>query len=343
METPHPAQYREPGSNRHAHHWAKDFKSFLSTNSNIAASGEPKSAAKVLLFFYLRKFFCSFLPKLLHICGFFTTFALAFAFKLFVFMNQYTHRYSITAADMDTHYRMTPSAVLLYYQDCWARHMACLHLAAFDIVHQNLMWVISEFNAWFEPAQAFWSQDVNVTVWNSELTSLRLYVEFRMTNTDGTLLASGYGCWTLLDTRAHRLTANSVIADRLPILPEMTHDGHRKIRLPEGTTVRQQVEHRVNPINLDFNGHVNNRTYLSIAMQTVSGDWAEQHSIRQISIRWLRETFLGDTLLCRLWQTPEPNTFLHVITKNDEPVAQIYSELTLRTDNTIVDDAAPRV
>lgn len=29
--------YREPGSNRHAHHWAKDFKSFLSTYSNIAA------------------------------------------------------------------------------------------------------------------------------------------------------------------------------------------------------------------------------------------------------------------------------------------------------------------
>ena len=29
-------------------------------------------------------------------------------------MNQYTHRYSLTAADMDTRYRMTPNAVLLY-------------------------------------------------------------------------------------------------------------------------------------------------------------------------------------------------------------------------------------
>ncbi len=38
-------------------------------------------------------------------------------------MNQYTHRYSLTAADMDTRYRMTPNAVLLYYQDCWARYM----------------------------------------------------------------------------------------------------------------------------------------------------------------------------------------------------------------------------
>ena len=37
--------YREPGSNRHAHHWAKDFKSFLSTNSNIAAEIGCKGTA----------------------------------------------------------------------------------------------------------------------------------------------------------------------------------------------------------------------------------------------------------------------------------------------------------
>ena len=50
--------YREPGSNRHAHHWAKDFKSFLSTNSNIAATRDfRKSAAKVLLFFDMTKCF----------------------------------------------------------------------------------------------------------------------------------------------------------------------------------------------------------------------------------------------------------------------------------------------
>ena len=76
-------------------------------------------------------------------------------------MNQYTHRYSLTAADMDTRYRMTPNAVLLYYQDCWARYMACLHLAAFDVVKQNRIWVITEFNAWFEEQTALWSDDAD--------------------------------------------------------------------------------------------------------------------------------------------------------------------------------------
>ena len=43
--------YREPGSNRHAHHWAKDFKSFLSTNSNIAATRVSKIGCKGTAFF----------------------------------------------------------------------------------------------------------------------------------------------------------------------------------------------------------------------------------------------------------------------------------------------------
>ena len=118
-------------------------------------------------------------------------------------MEQYSHRYSITAADMDTGYRMTPNAVLLYYQDCWARYMGCLHIAAFDIVKQNLMWVISEFNAWFAPQTAYWGDEIEVTVWNSEITALRLYADFRVTKTDGTEVAHGYGCWTRLHTGWH--------------------------------------------------------------------------------------------------------------------------------------------
>lgn len=96
-------------------------------------------------------------------------------------MKQYTHRYSLTAADMDTRYRMTPNAVLLYYQDCWARYMSCLHLAAFDVIKENRIWVITEFNAWFEDQTAFWSDDIEVTVWNSEISALRLYAEFGCT------------------------------------------------------------------------------------------------------------------------------------------------------------------
>lgn len=35
-------------------------------------------------------------------------------FRSSMSVNQYTHRYSLTAADMDTRYRMTPNAAQIY-------------------------------------------------------------------------------------------------------------------------------------------------------------------------------------------------------------------------------------
>ncbi len=264
-------------------------------------------------------------------------------------MTEYTHRYSITAADMDTHYRMVPGAALLYYQDCWARYMSCLHLAAFDVVKRNLMWVITEFNAWFEAEPALWSDEIDVTVWNSEISAMKLYADFRIHKNDGREVAHGYGCWTLLDTEAHRLTPNTELAPQIPVLPEMTAATHRKQAFSTEGTALQTFEHRVNPINLDFNGHVNNRTYLSIAMQSANEQFMRTHAIRSLTIRWQKETFLGDTLQCTLVEFPGDKDgsvchYLHTIRRNGEQVAaQVYSEWEPQSVHSDVSEKAQRV
>ena len=257
-------------------------------------------------------------------------------------LEEYSHRYSITAADMDTGYRMTPSAVLLYYQDCWARYMGCLHLAAFDIVKQNLMWVISEFNAWMTEETAYWGDEIEVEVWNSEISALRVYAEFRITKGNGKEVAHGYGLWTLLDTVARRLAPNTPLAEKMVIRPELTSDSHKKHHFPTGGTLDKQIEHRVNPINLDFNGHVNNRTYLSIAMQTANAQFMDTYAIRRFAIHWLHETFLNDILTCSVYVF-ENGTYLHSITNQEgTAVAEIYSEWKPRGAEPDVADIACR-
>ena len=137
----------------------------------------------------------------------------------------------------------------------------------------------------------------------------------------------------------------------IPILPEVTSDNHRKRRFPTDGTTLQQLEHRVNPINLDFNGHVNNRTYLSIAMQSADEPFMDAYAIRCLTIHWLKETFLGDTLLCRLTLLPNIDSpdsvyhYLHTITRHaaapvesaaaptTEIAAQVYSEWVPRKQN----------
>lgn len=250
--------------------------------------------------------------------------------------NQYTHRYPITAADMDTRYRMTPNAVLLYYQDCWARYMSCLHLAAFDVVKHNLLWIITEFNAYFEQETVLWSDDIEVTVWNSEVSALRCYADFRIHRSDGTEVAHGYGCWNLIDMKSHRLAPTTALPLPLPVLDEMTTEEHRKRRFTGEGAVLQTIEHHVNPMNVDFNGHVNNRTYMSIAMQSADEAFMDKFTIRCMAIHWLHESFMGDTIKCRLTLLPNDINgeyhYLHTMTRNEtEITAQIYSEWPPRT------------
>ena len=251
-------------------------------------------------------------------------------------MDTYSHRYSITAADMDTRYRMTPNAVLLYYQDCWARFMSCLHLAAFDIVKHNLLWIITEFNAYFEPETALWSDDIEVTVWNSQVSALRCYAEYRICRADGTEVAHGYGCWSLIEVSSHHLAPTTALPHPVPALPQMAAESHRKRRFKDKGTVLQTYEHRVNPINLDINGHVNNRTYLSIAMRSAEEAFMDQYAIRCMSILWQHESFLGDTIQCQLAILPndieDEYHYLHTMLRNDtEIAAQVYSEWVPRT------------
>jgi len=244
----------------------------------------------------------------------------------------YTHRYTLTAADMDQQYRMTPHAVLLYYQDSFARHMTCYHVAAFDLVKLEKMWVFTEYDADLLPIDTFWSEEIDVSLWVSEITPLRIYCDFRICKADSdTVIAYGSGQMCLLDIPTRHLEQTSLVADHLIVVPELTGN-HRKQRFPKGTDTLATIRHKVNLLDLDFNGHVNNRSYLSIALLTMPEAFLHEHALSHISIHWLHETYLGDTLLCvlqRVGGTPdaiEPEELMHTLCRSDGTVAaQIHT------------------
>jgi acyl-ACP thioesterase len=71
--------------------------------------------------------------------------------------------------------------------------------------------------------------------------------------------------------------------------------------------------------------HVNNRSYLKIAMITSSDRFIAQNRALKMVIHWQHETYLDETLTCSLLQVGD-NTYLQKLTKEDGTVAaEIYS------------------
>lgn len=248
-------------------------------------------------------------------------------------MEKYTKRYTLTADEMDNNYRMNQHAYLLYFQDTFARYFGHLHMAAFDLAKENKLFVITEMSIDMLPVEVFWADDIEVTMWVSELSSVRIVSDycFHKVRT-GELMAKGSSTWCLINAQTRRLERIDPYFDRITVVPEMMTESHKKQVFPTGGEELMQVEHKVNLLDLDFNGHVNNRRYLSIAMLTSTHDFLTAFRTKRMVIHWMHETYRDDTIHCTLRKI-QHGEFVHTLTNQaGQTVAEIYSLWEPRTE-----------
>ena len=238
--------------------------------------------------------------------------------KLLMITNgKYRHTYTSTASDITPLYRLTPNAMLMYFQDSFARLMTIHGVAAFDIVKQRRMWVITEVQMDVQPTVTYWSEDFTVEIWVSELSSLRIYCDFRIVRADSEqLIASGTSQWNILNLDTKRLETTDFLADKLTVVPELMTASHKKTRFPKMQSCDMQMEHRATRLDLDFNFHVSNRSYVSIALLTMPDEVLAKQTLKTVIVHWLHETYLDETLLCRMSHT-EDGSYLHTLTNAD--------------------------
>lgn len=227
---------------------------------------------------------------------------------------KYRHTYTPTASDITPRYRLTANAMLMYFQNSFARLMTIHNLAAFDIVKQRRMWVITEIQLDIQPTVAYWSEDFMVEIWVSELTSLRIYCDFRIIRKDNEqLIASGTSQWNILNLDTKRLETTDFLTDKLTVVPELMTGSHKKVRFPKVQSFDMQMEHRATRLDLDFNFHVSNRSYISIALLTMPDEVLASQTLKSVTVHWLHETYLDETLVCRMSRT-EDGKYLHTLT-----------------------------
>lgn len=249
-------------------------------------------------------------------------------------MKTFQQQYTIVASDMDITYHMTPNAILLYFQDCFARYLTQHRLAAFDIIKQNKIWVITEFDVNFKKEKPLWAEGISVEIWFTEISSVRMYVDYRMSDSKGEVFAEGSSCWVIIDSETKRPFA----AKELLLSGGITdsEEGRTKPKCPVSNqkVFYKQIQHQVNVTDLDFNGHVCNRSYLSIAMGTAPLDFIKTTTPTRMHIKFVREAFMGDQLACNVYRAEDlANVFWHsIVNKDGKDICTIYSEWT--NDNT---------
>jgi acyl-CoA thioesterase FadM len=220
-------------------------------------------------------------------------------------MNKYVHHYCITGADIDIEYRIHHNAVIAFFQDCVANYYTSKKLAAFDIIHDDLMWVIFDFNVEFLNEMPFWTEHIKVEVWMSEITKLRFYVDFKLYTSDNKVFAQGNSCWNIIHIKTKKLVTTDQILSKFELCNELALGAHKKTLFDTGKDKIATYKHKINFTDLDFNRHVSNRNYLTIASATSPVDYLALHTMKTLSVKFLRESFLHDVLNCELHRSAE--------------------------------------
>ena len=113
---------------------------------------------------------------------------------------------------------------------------------------------------------------------------------------------------------------------------------HNKFVLPETKEKFNELTHKINLSDLDFNKHVNNKSYINLAEMTIPDEFKKNHTIKQLRVSFNKETFLDDVLNCTTYKTDTENMYVHKIEKDDISVCDVSTLWEEITDtSTIVD------
>ena len=238
-------------------------------------------------------------------------------------MQKYTKTYNVILDDMDLfEYRIKPLSLLGYLQDAIARFTATKGMAAYDLFPHNLYWVIAEFNIWFIEALPFWSEEIKVELWFSEISKIKMYIDYNIYYKDK-VIAKGTSLWFIVSRETKRSVKTDMIAERFEVVNELVSGEHKKFVMPQTTEVYAKIEHTINLSDTDFNKHVNNKSYINIAKKIIPDEFRKTHRLKNLYIRYNKETFLGDTLICTANRTENPYQFTNIIEKDGVSVCDI--------------------
>lgn len=222
-------------------------------------------------------------------------------------MKRYTHVYSLTLADIDGEKRMTPGAVLCYFQDTIARFLAENRVGAFDLMEEaGITWMIAEFHSELDRLPA-WPGIAQVEVFLSELSNVKVYVDYLMRDDRGNLFARGSSTWLMVDVASRRILPHQSIPRFAALMYDaQNHVAHRRYAFPSpdleaescGAMDAPENIHIVSASETDFNGHMSNRDYVRLAMAFLQPLAPGGASIRALHVKFLQECHKGEKLQC---------------------------------------------
>lgn len=231
----------------------------------------------------------------------------------------YQKEYTIRSVEMDSEYKLKKIDAVRFFQETYALYCKDNKIAAFDIIDQNLIWVLAQMKVEYTGEMPKWSEDITVKFWFSEVGKLKIFSEFEILHEDK-VIVHGDSIWFLLDIETKRPVCPMPTLGCIDINQNLVFGEHTKFIKPQGGEFIRSKTYKVGIFDIDFNHHLNNLRYLDFAISTLSDNFIESCVMKSFTVQFQKECFIDDVLECSAYKKDENNLYFILTRQSDNMV-----------------------
>lgn len=199
-------------------------------------------------------------------------------------------QHSITSYECGADHLLKPASFMHFCQEVAETHASGNNLGYEWSIRNGMIWV--EVQGDFEfVRRPSWKEQVSLRSNTGKATALQARRFVEMSDAEGRVIARADLMWVLIDVKSRRpiplKRAMAEMPDECPAIISTPLEEASDFELSE--SVNMVAPRR----DVDFNGHINNGSYLIWALETLPEHMQPSTAPRRIRIQFKRETFAG--------------------------------------------------
>lgn len=208
----------------------------------------------------------------------------------------YNELFKVHSYDVDFNNNLKISTFFKYMQDAAANHSINLKCSYYDLIEQNLMWVISRASLEIIRYPIFGEQ-IKVKTWVKGSDKAFVLRDFIIYDDNENIIAKATTSWLIITIDKKRPQKPKVILNNISI--ESNEFGLSEIpdKITESVVLDYIYNYVISYSSIDINQHVNNTKYIDILIDSFSQEMFTNNSINFFQINFLSECTYGNNLL----------------------------------------------
>ncbi|MBF9018866.1 MULTISPECIES: acyl-[acyl-carrier-protein] thioesterase [unclassified Oceanispirochaeta] len=237
----------------------------------------------------------------------------------------YSQSFKIRSSECDTSLKLSPAAVLDYFQEVAGRQCIPYGMGVPEIINKyGMTWVLSGMSVKFDSYPS-WPEELQIETWPRTLKGFKAFRDFLMKDNSGNILARGSSVWALLDIKTRRPVKMDFVGGIMP------YDAERHAiedpvlgRIPAAESFNQEeIVFPVSPSDLDYNQHVNNIRYLIWLMTYLDPAYSKDSELIDLNIAFTGESRLGDDICIKSFMDGEKGLHSFVKVQDGKEVCRM--------------------